>query len=307
VPVSVNRTENGNPRGDQGLEGFDIAEEELIDAYVRGQLSLADRTLLEKGLRSSPQLVERLHFARLLADAADRAAEDELALPREQAAPSPRAWFPFGLTWGRPAFNLAFAACALIIFIGVAGLFASWLRVRRESQQLTDQQASLERQKLELQKSAAEQRLATDQLTAELKEKQQKLEADQQRLDELTQALNQKPLTSSAATATLFLLPTSRSSGNERELKLAPETSKISLQLAVSSIDYHAFVAEVKNSQQQEISRLKVSAPRSGKPVSVTIPSKLLPPGAYSLQLSGVLPDGTNESVGNYGFRITRK
>jgi hypothetical protein len=140
-----------------------------------------------------------------------------------------------------------------------------------------------------------------------LKEKQQQLEADQQRIDELTQALNQKPPTPSAAIATLFLLPTSRSSRNERELKLAAETSKISLQLAVSSIDYHSFVAEVKNSQQQVVSRPKAGAPRPGKPVIVTIPSKLLPPGAYSLQLSGVLPDGTNESVGNYGFRITRK
>jgi hypothetical protein len=59
---------------------------------------------------------------------------------------------PFGLTWNRPAFNFAFAACALIVFIGVAGLFTSWLRIRRESQQLADQQAILERQKFELQK-----------------------------------------------------------------------------------------------------------------------------------------------------------
>lgn len=305
--VSVIKTENGNPPGDHDLEGFEIAEEELIDAYVRGQLSLANRTLLEKGLRSSPQLVDRLHFARLLADAADRAAEDEFALPREQSVPSFTAWWPFGLTWGRPAFNFALAACALIIFMGVAGLFVTWLRVRRESQQLADQQATLERQKLQLQKSAAEQRLAADQLTAELKEKQQKLEADQQRIDELTQALNQKSLALSAATATLFLLPTSRSSGNERELKLAAETSKISLQLAVSSIDYHAFVAEIRNSQQRVISRPKVGAPHPGKPVIVTVPSKRLPPGAYTLQLSGVLPDGTNETVSNYSFRITRK
>ena len=306
MPVSVNRTENGNPRGDQDMEGFDVAEEELIDAYVRGELSLADRTLLEKGLRSSPQLVERLHFARLLADAADRAAVDELALPREQAVPSPAAWRPFGLKWGRLAFNLAFATCALIIFIGAASLLGGWLRIRRESRQLADQRAALERQKLELQKSAAEQRLATDQMTAELKDKQTKLEADQQRIDELTQALNQKPVASSATTATIFLLPTSRSSP-EKEISLAAGISKIRLQLAVSSIDYPAFVAEVRNSQQQEIAHPKVGAPRAGKPVIITILSKLLPSGAYSLQLSGVLTDGTHEPVGNYSFRIIRR
>jgi anti-sigma factor RsiW len=291
------------------LEGFDIAEEELIDAYVRGRLSLAERTLVEKGLRNSTQLVERLHFARLLADAADRAAEDEIALPREreEAVPLARAWRPFGLRWlPRPRLNLAFAACMLIILIGAAGLLAEWLKLRRESQQLASQQTALERQELALQKSVAEQRLATDQMTAELREKQQKIEAKEKQIDELTQALNQKPLASLATTATLFLLPTSRS-GTETELKLAAGTAKIRLQLAVGSIDYHAFVAELRNSQEQEISHPKVGAPRSGKPVVITIPSKLLPPGAYSVQLSGILPDGTKESVGNYSFRITRK
>jgi len=309
VPVSVNRTENGNPRGDQDLEGFDIAEEELIDAYVRGRLSLAERTLVEKGLRNSPQLVERLHFARLLAEAADRAAEVGFALPleRDEPVPLPRAWRPFGLTWGpRSGLNLAFAACMLIILIGAGGLLSGWLRLRRESQQLASQQTALERQKLELQKSAAEHRLVTDQMTAELREKQQKIEADQERIDELTQALNQKNLASPATTATLFLLPTSRS-GTETELGVPAGTATIRLQLAVASIDYRAFVAELRNSQGQEISHPKVGAPRSGKPVVITVSSKLLPPGAYSVQLSGILPDGTNEPVGNYSFRITRK
>jgi len=73
--------------------------------------------------------------------------------------------------------------------------------------------------------------------------------------------------------------------------------------LAVNSIDHPAFVAEVRDSQQQQIAYPKVAAQRSGKPI-ITIPIKLLPPGAYSLQLSGVAPDGTNESVGNYSFRV---
>src|SRR5437016_4675057 len=206
--MSVNRAENDDSPGD--FEEIEIAEEELIDAYVRGALSLDERRLLEKGMRSSPELVERLHFARLLADAADRGVEDEVPLYRqtEQDRLTRKSWWPFGLTWGeRAALNLAFTACMLIIVIGGAGLLAGWIRLRRESRQLAEQQAALERQKSELQKSASEQQLAKEQLLAQLKEEQQKHEADQQLIAELRQTQNQNSRASSAATvATFFLL-----------------------------------------------------------------------------------------------------
>lgn len=304
MPISVNKAENGDPPSDENFEDFDIAEEELIDAYVRNQLSVDERKLLEKGLQTSPQMVDRLHFARLLADAANRA-ENEVFSYLQRGEPSGKSWWPFRLTWEqRPVFNLALAAWALIIFIGGVGLLAGWIRLRRESQQLAEQQVALERQKLELQKSASEQRLATDQIRAELTEEHQKREADQQLIAELMQAQNQKPTASSATIATLFLLPTSRGSEEEKELRLPAGTSGIRLKLRVDSIDYRSFLVAVKNSQDKVIFQPKVRTPRSGKLVTITIPRKVLPAGGYSLQLSGISPEGTSELVGNYSFRI---
>jgi hypothetical protein len=303
LPVSINRTENGDPPSE--FEDTDIAEEELIDAYVRNQLSADERKLIEKGLRTSPYLVNRLHFARLLADEADRAAEDEIFSYPEPKEPSRKKWWQFGLPWERQlAFNSVFAACALILVVGGAGLLAGWTRLRRESQQLAEQQAQLRRQTLELQKSAAEQRLATDQIRAQLREEQQRHEADQQLIAELQQAQNQIKTPSAATVATLFLLPTSRASENEKELKPPAGTSRIRLQLAVDSIDYPGFLVHVKNSQDKEIFQSKIRPPSSGKLVTITIPSKLLPAGAYSLQLSGISPETTSELIGNYSFRI---
>ena len=305
MPVSLNKTEKGDPPGDQDFEEIDIAEEEFIDRYVRDELSADERQLIEKGLRSSPQLVDRLHFARLFADAADRAVEAEASSLREGPQPSRKYWWPFGITrLSQPAFNLAFAVSALIIFIGAAGLLATWINLRRQTRQVADQRAALERQKVELEKSAAEQRLATEQTTAALKEKQQRLEAEQRRLDELIQQ-NQKANAPSASIATLFLTPSLRSSDTGTQLKPAAGISKIKLQLAVNSIDYRGFVVEVKNSHDQVIFRSKIPAPHSGRVVSVTIPSHMLPPGSYSLQLSGISSDSTAELVGNYSFRIT--
>lgn len=304
MPVSVNSIENGDSPSE--FEDIDIAEEELIDAYVRNQLSVEERKLLEKGLRTSPDLVNRLHFARLLSDAADCAAEDAVFSYQEpeELLPSRKKWWQFGLTWEqRPPVNLAFAACSLILVIGGGGLLAGWISLRRESQQLAEQQAALNRQKLELEKSAAEQRLATDRITTQLREEQQNREADQQLIAELQQAQNQKP-PSAATLATFFLLPTSRASENEKELRPPAGASRIRLQLAVDSIDYRGFLVQVKNSQDKEIFQQKLRPPHSGKLVTITILSKVLPTGAYSLQLSGISRDRTSELVGNYSFRI---
>jgi len=305
LPVPGNTIENGDPPSE--FDDIDIAEEELIDAYVRNQLSVEERKLLEKGLRSSPDLVNRLHFARLLTGAADRAAEDEVFSYQEpeELLPSRKKWWQFGLTWEqRPTVNLAFAACSLIFVIGGGGLLAGWISLRRESQQLAEQQAALERQKLELEKSDAEERSATDQIRAQLREEQQRREADQQVIAELRQAQNQKPTASSATIATLFLLPASRASGKEKELRPPAGTSKIRLQLAVDSIDYRGFLVQIKDSQDREIFQQNTRPPRSSKIVTITIPSKVLPTGAYSLQLSGISPEGSSELVGNYSFRI---
>jgi len=303
--MPVNRAENNNPAGD--FEEIEIAEEELIDAYVRGELSLDERRLLEKGLRSSPELVERLHFARLLAGAADRSAAAEAVTDRPlDPLPSARkTWWPFGLRLRpRPAFQPAFAASVLIIVIGAAGLLTGWLRLRRESQQLAEQQTALERQKSELQKFASEQRLATEQLRTELEAAQRQRAADQQRITELVAAQSQKSNASSATVATLFLPRLLRSSSEPEKLRPPAGTSKIRLSLAVDSIDYRGFLVEVRNKQDKVIFPQKVRPPRSGKVVMVTIPNRLLPTGVYTVQLSGISRDGTSELVGNYSFRI---
>jgi negative regulator of sigma E activity/methionine-rich copper-binding protein CopC len=312
VPANVDKTTKDVPPGDQNFEEIEIAEEELIDAYVRGELAADERQLLEKGLRTSPQLVGRLHFARLLADAADQASAREASSGRlhEKHPVRLKSWLPFWSALGpRPAFQMAIAAAALIVVIGGVGLLAGWLKLRRETQQLAEQQAALARQKSELEKSVAEQRSTTDQIRAQLSELQQQRDVDQKLIADLKTSLDQKTKSSSAAIgslATLFLLPSSRSPG---ENKFSPDaqTSGIRLQLAVEPIGYRGFVAEVKDSQGNLISRPKARRPGSAKHVTITIPIKLLPPGSYSIQLSGISPDGSTELIGNYSFRVTPK
>lgn len=307
MAVSANRAGNGDPPRDEDFEEIEIAEEELIDAYVRGELSLDERKLLEKGLRTSRQLRERLHFAKLLADAADRTSAHEVSSDRlqEQRPKARESWWPFWLTFApRPAFQMAVATVAVVAVIGGAGLLVDRISLRRQSQHLAAERAALEQQKLDLQKSLAEQRIAIDQITTKLREAEQKRETDEQRIAELTQVLDQKSAASSVAVvANLSLSPIFRS-GHEQEFTPDPRASKIILHLVVDPVDYVGFVAQIKNSQDKEIFNSPLSRPRSRKIVTITISSKKLPPGLYTIQLSGTTPEGQTEPVSNYSFRI---
>ena len=52
---------------DAEFQEMEIAEGELIDRYVRSELSATDRQQFERMLRTSPRLLERVEFARILA------------------------------------------------------------------------------------------------------------------------------------------------------------------------------------------------------------------------------------------------
>ena len=56
---------------DSKFEAVELAEDELIDAYVRAELSAEQLQQFHKKLLTSPRLVERVHFARALAERTD--------------------------------------------------------------------------------------------------------------------------------------------------------------------------------------------------------------------------------------------
>jgi hypothetical protein len=88
-----------------------IAEEELVDARVRGELSARDRRRFDASLATSPRLRERLRIARLLAAEADR-----VAATRPAAAWKPAVELRRWLSRPLPA---ALAAAALLLSLGV--------------------------------------------------------------------------------------------------------------------------------------------------------------------------------------------
>ena len=68
--VEVDRLEERYFSDNYLFEEIGIAEDELIDAYVRERLSSPEREQFEKVLSRSPRLSERVHYGRLLRERA---------------------------------------------------------------------------------------------------------------------------------------------------------------------------------------------------------------------------------------------
>jgi len=108
---------------DSKFEAVELAEDELIDAYVRNALSPEEQRQFKTKLLTSPRLVERVNFARTLVAKADSLLSAEAEGSIEPAPPvsSPTAkpktrWWA-GVFAPQPAWRMAIAACAVLIFV----------------------------------------------------------------------------------------------------------------------------------------------------------------------------------------------
>src|SRR5436190_13224029 len=127
---------------DAEFEELAIAEDELIDAYLRNDLPADERDLFKKALLRSPRLRERLQFAKLLAKEMSSAFPAELAEshPEQPHHPFPvedsrqRKWKNlFGLSLiPRPAWRLALGAAVVLISFGGIALFAGWWKLNEQ-------------------------------------------------------------------------------------------------------------------------------------------------------------------------------
>lgn len=100
---------------------LELAEEELIDSYVRGELVEADRRRFEATCGTSPRIAQRLKFASQLAEQADHVSTERARAQPPPAKPAPvSAWQRLLDLWRQAGGPLQLAAAtALVLAIGV--------------------------------------------------------------------------------------------------------------------------------------------------------------------------------------------
>lgn len=290
-------------------------ENDLIDEYVRRELSDTQRRQFEARFLASADRRRRVEFARALSTIVDEAKVQEPETRRADLA-SRLTWrdafaaFVHGLA---PAARFSLATAALLLVAAGAWLITQSMRQRAQLARLQSEQQSQQEARRALQQQIDSARKQNEDLTAQLEDQKQQ---SQQR-DELIQQLqsgaeDSERQTSRATIFSLSLLPGLSRSGNVHPKLVLPEAARlVRLQIGVEPEDqFRSFRVELVSPDGRQVwtrDNLSARTTKSGQTIPLTLPAKVLKPGHYELALKGLTDEGRTEDVGYYYFEVLRK
>lgn len=278
------------------LEQIWAVENELIDAYVRDQLTGVERAQFERHYLAAPDHRERVAFARELLHAADELDADERAnVPARATLHTDSFWTKLVASLRAPQFALGAAAAAVLLLLA-----GGWWLINERARWREQAQAELraaEQQKLEQENQLAQQRARNEALNAELERLRQ-------------QPSPAAPIPAPRASVFSFLLlPTIRGGDEQPTLKIPSGAEQVRLQMKLERKDYPRYqisLRPVDGGATWELSRVNVASRRDGATVSVNLPAARLIRGDYILTLTGVDSSGATEQVNRYFFRVSK-
>jgi hypothetical protein len=283
---------------DAEFEYIEIAEDDLIDQYVRGELVSDERDRFAVVASNSPRLLERVEFARLLSrKTAPSSSQNVTAAP-----PQPRWWQSVLPAGGRPA-RLAFGFGGLVVLLSGLLIGSAWYKVREDAEAIAAREAALEQRRQEIERHAAESKAKNDEWASALQSREVQLQARELSLKSETP---DRP--ASELIAVLNLRSGSmRSEGPGSEALLTQNTSRIRLNLELVDSDYNRYRAVVFTPDVKPVSRVQLLTPRrtpSGDFLVLQIPAKGLTPGNYFVRIEGLTQSGAIEGRYDYQFRL---
>ena len=249
------------------------AENDLVDAYVSGQLRGETLQRFESSYLSSPIRRQKVTFARTL------------LLDEPNAVRVATSRFS-GRTGWTAQWSLLAATVALLLLAGV--LFVRDLRTR---QALT---------RVETDRAALEQRVQT---------LQQQLEA-QRAANASAPVVPAPPRPSGDAPAivALTLLPPTRGSGAHPALAIPAGAARVAIDLRIDADGFSRYDVALKDLDTNQIvwrsGRLAAKAAGNHTSVIVTIPANTLTPRRYALDVTGRRAGGNDELIASYPFQV---
>jgi anti-sigma factor RsiW len=292
------------------LAAITAVENDLIDEYVRKELSATDRQRFEDRFFASAERRKRVDFARALAQVKSEAAVPERAVV---VAPAPSwSWrdsFYAFLNGLNPAARFAVVAAMILLVVGAALFFTETLRLRRQLTQLQAENQSRQNQRQALEQQIEQERRRNEELNARLnQEKQQREQSDEslRQLSETGDATNppQRPVI-----ASLTLLPGLSRGANQKPTMVLPDNARlVRLQVGIDPEEqYKTFAVEVRTLSGRQVwirENLAARNRRGTRAIGITLPATALKPGDYELRLSGTTEGSRTEDVGFYYFTV---
>jgi hypothetical protein len=272
---------------DEFAQRLRAIEHDLMDAYANGELTGDTLEGFRLQYLHSPAGLAQVEFADALRGyrrtAAARQASTPGALARIRAV---------------PRWQLAAAA---LVLVASGYLLADDVRLRRRMSAVGEEQAALERRARQLQEEVNRQQSATK--TAE-----DELARVREALAVIQGAGKGQPVAGGQSLLALILRPAMRDGAGIPQFPISPVADVVVLRLPLVAVDFPQYEAVLRDTAGDRIiwrsGRLDAPPAAERPMMPVTVPTNLLAPRAYALELTGIPPRGEAEPLDTYPFRV---
>jgi hypothetical protein len=290
------------------LATITAVENDLIDDYVRQEMSASDRSRFEERFLASAERRKRVEFAKALAQV-----PSELTVAQRNLVSTATSWswrdsFYAFLNGLNPAARFAVVAAMILLVVGAAWIFTETLRLRRQLSQQQAENQSRQNQREALEQQIEQERRRNEELNARLNQEKQSDQSPRQS-NETGDVTNPPPR---PVIASLTLLPgLSRGNGQKPNLVLPNDARQVRLQVGIDPEEqYKTFAVEVRTLAGRQVwtrDNLSARNRRGIRAIGLTLPATALKPGEYELRLRGVTEGSGTEDVGFYYFTVKKE
>jgi hypothetical protein len=299
---------------DDWFDRLRVVEMELIDDYVQGRMSGADRTEFERAFLTTPERMQKVTNAKALLRHVEKL-ERRVSIVKPESSAGFWQTLTGYLSFQSPAMQYAMAAAVLLMTVGASWLVYDRVRLAQQLDSARNQQAVqtheeqiIRAQRAELQKELDNKQSELQRLSVESQGKDKELEGLKNEIAALRQRwenlgphepVDQVRAIVSAARTKNALLPVN--------IYLKPETKKVSLQLQVNPPVAPFYNISLKSKDGRVINEWPLQKPRrtrSGRSLFLALAANLLEEGEYLLSASDASQMGR---VVAYPVKVFRK
>jgi hypothetical protein len=258
------------------------AENDLVDAYTRGNLSKEMESQFRSAY-STPKRRQKVAFAEVLSSFQQQTGR--VVINPKPGVASEHHWWPLRIRLLLPQWGLAAAAAALLVASGY--LTISNEQLKRKLHESEAERASLTNQRRDLRHQLESQSLP-DSGTAP-----------------------PGPSLNHLKIATFVLAPSLRGSAPLPTVALSSDAQVLVLRLELDSSGFPRYVASVEDAVSRrslwQSADLMPFADGDKQAISFAFPPSTLAPGTYLVEVRGIRASGSTESLSTYPFRVVLK
>ncbi len=289
------------------FEQIRVAEDELIESYVRGTLPAAEKEKFERAFLTTERRRSRVDFTRAMLEQLTRQKESVVVKKTDTTAARPSVWDSVTDFFKTP--KLAFGAAFALLFL----IFGGWFLLRNPNQTEITREITppptVETTQAQNQILPPNQNNSVNSDT-NIAEKPPVNKNSPANVNQATPNTNQNtnaPKQDSVVPPILALFAgTVRGEGKMPVLNLPAGTRGANLQLNLESQDYKIYLVEIVDADGNLVSKNNNLKPRNSK-INLLVPAAKLRNGDYIVRLSALNAQNASESVADYTFRVNRR